>query len=55
MTGQLSECLQHNFGAVQFVPFINRARIGDLLTRMEASPLHIEKLEPDSPVFSFLL
>ncbi|MBC6820930.1 hypothetical protein [Corynebacterium sp. LK33] len=29
MTGQLSECLQHNFGAVQFVPFINRARIGD--------------------------
>ena len=33
----------------------DRARIGDLLTRMEASPLHIEKLEPDSPVFSFLL
>ncbi|MDU4704535.1 MAG: hypothetical protein E6Y11_07340 [Corynebacterium sp.] len=29
MTGQLSECLQHYFGAVQFVPFINRARIGD--------------------------
>ncbi|MDO4887717.1 MAG: threonine ammonia-lyase IlvA [Actinomycetaceae bacterium] len=30
-------------------------RIGELLRRMDASPLHIEKLEPDSPVFSFLL
>ena len=30
-------------------------RIGELLARMEESPLSIEKLEPDSPVFSFLL
>lgn len=29
MTWQLSECRQHNFGAVQIVPFIDRARIGD--------------------------
>jgi len=29
--------------------------LGALPTRMGASPLHIEKLEPDSPVFSFLL
>ena len=27
----------------------------ELLARMDASPLHIEKLEPNSPAFSFLL
>lgn len=30
-------------------------RISSLLERMEASPLVIEKLEPDTPAFSFLL
>jgi len=31
------------------------ASISELLRRMEKSPLHIEKLEPNSPAFSFLL
>lgn len=31
------------------------SRIADLLKRMEASPLDIQKLEPHSPVFEFLL
>lgn len=31
------------------------ARISSLLERMAASPLAIEKLEPDTPAFSFLL
>ncbi|MDO5723104.1 MAG: threonine ammonia-lyase IlvA [Flaviflexus sp.] len=33
----------------------NRERLGGLLERMEASPLSIDKLQPDSPIFSFLL
>lgn len=31
------------------------SHLAPLLERMEASPLHIEKLEPNSPAFSFLL
>lgn len=33
----------------------NHQRLAGLLERMEASPLSIDKLQPDSPTFSFLL
>ena len=37
MPWQLSDCRQQNFGAVQIVPFINRARIGDRGGRLEVT------------------